>query len=387
MPSQTTLRICDALGNFLIETAAFLEIGNNPGLRYVLNCGNVGAMTVTLPPDLNPFLRKDGRIHIMRSVNGGPAKREGGSCFLIRKWEYAEDYTVVTAVHANDIMRRRCSLWAAETANSEQDTLFSDLALINVWDQNFASSITGSRAYDTSLAAGNSTQADISAYVSRQLDESIGPACAIYYPWQNILDVMTSIASNSTENGLWLMAEIVAPTESTLEWRFFPNQRGTDLRLSSGSGLLFGSARGNLDNAVLTVDAIEEITLVQAGGEQRDVVSGSDAGLSNRIAYDAVRMSETPFGRIEAFVDSGNATDLDMILSDANAVLREGIPRISAVADLIETDQCIRGVHFDYGDYLTVQVRDQQYDMRLNILEVTLTQSGERSIARFEYNG
>lgn len=387
MPSQTTLRICDPSGNFLVETAAFLEAGNNPGLHYVLNCGQVGAMTVALPPELNPYLLKDGRIHIMRSVNGGPAKREGDSCFLIRRWDYAEDYTIVTALHANDIMRRRCSLWAAETANSEQNTLHSDTAMINVWDQNFAGSITTGRAYDTFDGIGNSTQADISASVSRQVDLGLGPAVAIYYPWQNILDVITSIASNSLENGTFLAAEIVAPSENTLQWAIFAGQRGADRRLSSGSGLLFASIRGNLDNAILTVDATEEITFVEAGGAQRDVVASPDSGLSNRIAYDATRMGESPFGRIEAFVDSGNATDLDMILSDAASVLRDGVPRITAVGDLIETDQCIRGIHYDYGDYLTVQIRDQQYDMRLNILEVTVTASGERSIARFEYNG
>lgn len=387
MPSQTTIRVTDPYGAFLFETAAFLEIGNSPGLRYVLNCGKVGAMTVTLPPEFNERLPKDGRIHIMRSVNGAAAIREGGSCFLIRAWEYAEDYTTVTALHANDLMRRRHSLWAAETANSEQDSLWTEFAMANVWDQNFAGSITSDRAYDTTAGTGNSTQADISAFVTRDSERETGPAVALFYPWQNILDVMQSLSENSLEGGTFLVPEITCPTESTLHLRFFAGQRGQDRRLSTGSGLLFAAARGNLDNAIMTVDATEEITVVQAGGADRDVFSGSDAGLSNRIAADTARMGESPFGRIEAFVDSGNATDLAMILADAASVLRSGIPRITAVGDLVETDQCIRGIDFDYGDYVTVQVRGVQYNMRLNILEVTLTASGERTVARFEYNG
>lgn len=388
MPSQTTIRICDPFGTFLVETAEFLEAGNNPGLRYVLSCGQVGAMTVTLPPEFNPLLLKDGRIHIMRSVNGGPTVREGGSCFLIRKWDFADDYTTITAVHANDIMRRRCSLWAAETANSEQDTLNTQQAMVNVWDANFAGAITTGRAFDTTAATGNSTQADISAFVTQQPIPGIGlgSAVAIYYPWQNILDVLTNISNNSLQNGTFLVSEIVAPTESTLEWRMFAGQRGVDRRFSTGNGLLFTSVRGNLENAVLTVDAIEEVTFTEAGGAQRDVVESPLSGLSNRTAIDTTRMAESPFGRIEQFVDSGSATDLTMIKADADSALRAGRPIITAVADIVETDQCIRGVHFDYGDYLTVEIRGIQYDMRLNLMEVTVTASGDRTVARFEYN-
>jgi Siphovirus ReqiPepy6 Gp37-like protein len=387
MPSQTTIRICDPFGGFLVETAEFLEAGNNPGLRYVLSCGQVGAMTVTLPPEYNPMLLKDGRIHIMRSVNGGPAQREVGSCYLIRRWDYADNYTTVTAVHANDIMRRRCSLWAAGTAQSEQDALNTQDAMVNVWDANFGTQAdTYGRAFDTTAIASNAVQANISAFVSQQPSAGLGPAVAIYYPWQNILEVLTNLSNNSLQNGTFLISEIVAPTEATLEWRMFAGQRGVDRRFSAGNGLLFSSVRGNLENAILTVDATEEITFTEAGGAQRDVVDTPLSGLSNRTAIDTVRVAESPFGRIEQFVDSGSSTDLTMIKADADAVLRAGRPHIMAVADITETDQCIRGVHFDYGDYVTVEIQGIQYDMRLNLMEVTINASGDRTVARFEYN-
>lgn len=382
MPSQTTIRICDPFGNFLLETAEFLEAGNNPGLRYVLSCGQVGAMTVTLPPEFNPLLLKDGRVHIMRSVNGGPAQREGGSCFLIRRWDYADDYTTITAVHVNDLMRRRHILYEPSLGYGSL-TGASDNVAKQFFRDNAGATIGAlTRAYSTVTSSNNVVQADLSAYVSVQADVSAGPAIfSTYAPWRNMLEVITEVCDYSTNAGTWLAAEIVAPTETTLDFQTFTAQRGADRRFSTGSGLLFTSKRGNLENAILTVNAIEEITFAQALGAmtvQQDRYMG--------IAIDSTRVAASPFGRIETIVDSSDAPNDATLTNDAQSAVQLGRPHITATADLVETDQCVRGIHFDYGDFVTVEVQGIQYDMRLNIMEVTISASGDRTVARFEYN-
>ena len=173
MPVDTFLRVTDASGDFLFETRQFLEIGDAPGLHYVLSCGKVGALTVTLPPEFNPLLVKDARIHVMRSVDGRPAQREGESCYLIRKWQYADDYTTVTAVHANHILWRRYGLWGyyvgraqSGFATTADDTIKSGQtgSTAAMWADNFAAN---AGAGGPGRNAGNSyTQADISAFVS-----------------------------------------------------------------------------------------------------------------------------------------------------------------------------------------------------------------------------
>lgn len=385
MPSSTTIRICDPFGNFLAETAEFLEAGNNPGLRYVLSCGQIGAMTVTLPPELNPLLRKDGRIHIMRSVNGGPAQREGGSCFLIRKWDYADDYTAITAVHANDLMRRRFVLYAPVLG---QGILAgqADNEIKRFWDENAGylappPPTPSFRSYSSVTDTSDNTQADLSVYVSTQADVSACPGVAGDKSWHNMLEAFQEVCDLSTQSGTWLTAEIVALTETQLQIQTFTGQRGSDRRFSTGNGLLFTSIRGNIENAVLTVNAIEEVTAAQALGE-----APYNGFRYTGYAADATRMTESPFGRIEAIVDSGSTPNDTSLTDDSAAVVRAGRPVIHATADLVETDQCIRGVHFDFGDYVTVEIQGIQYDMRLNIMEVTIGASGDRTVARFEYN-
>jgi len=383
MPSSTTIRICDPFGNFLAETAEFLEAGNNPGLRYGLACGSVGAMTVTLPPEFNPLLLKDGRIYVMRSVNSGPAQREGGGCFLIRRWDYADDYTTITAVHANDLMRRRFVLYQPSLGYGSLSGPADDV--IKEFFRTNAGSLVGAltRAYSTVTATNNVVQTDLSVYVSVQADVSAAPAVfSTYVPWHNMLDAIQETADYSTNAGTWLAAEIVAPTETTLEFQTFTVQRGADRRFSTGSGLLFTSARGNLENAILTKNAIEEVTFAMALGAspyQQDRYTG--------LAIDTTRMAESPFGRVEAIVDSSDAPNDATLTNDSQSAVTAGRPRITATADIVETDQCVRGVHFDYGDYLTVEIQGIQYDMRLNIMEVSVTAAGDRTVARFEFNG
>jgi hypothetical protein len=394
MTIDTSIIITDPFGNKLKETKEFLEIGNNPGLHYVLACGQVGALTVTLPPEFNPLLLLDGRVHVMRSVDGAPAQREGESCFLIRRWDYAENYTTITAVHANDLMRRRNSVFASSTGNSTIAATVADLAIANTWDLNFTSSSFASltRSWDNFTATNENTGVDISALVSRQAVVGIAPLVDKFIQWRNILEVFHEIEDTSTLQGTFLTAEIVAPTESTLELRIYTGQRGVDRRFSTGNGLLFTSARGNLENALLTLDRIEEITFAEAGGAGRDGVAGSGGvnarGLANGTAIDATRVAESPFNRIEVFVDSGNGTNAaGQLESDARYAVRAGRPVITAVGDLTETDQCIRGIHYNFGDLVTVEVRGIQYDMRLDLLDVTLSGGTERTIAKFQYNG
>ena len=176
------------------------------------------------------------------------------------------------------------------------------------------------------------------------------------------------------------MAEIVAPTESTLELRTYVTIRGTDRRISTGNGLIFTSDRGNFANAILTVDAINEITVAVCGGP------GRDNGLQIRASEDLARMGESPLGRIETFVDEQEA-DIGAIQANADAAVRNGRPIITATGDLVDTDTCQRGVHYTFGDLVTVEVRGIQYDMRVDLLDVTLTQAVETTEAGFYYNG
>lgn len=375
MPSTTHIVVTDNLGARLFETDEFLEIGDTPGLHYVLSCGQVGALTVTLPTSFNTRLVagskpiKDARIHVMRSVNGRPAAREGEACFLARAWTFANDYTAITALHANHLMWRRHVLYLYLDAASEQGPL-DDMIKDTFTHNNF------SDAFFSISRQGGTTSYDLTGLITVQANLGAAPSSFKRMGWMNVGDMILEMANESTGSGTYLTAEIVCPTEGTLELRTYTGQRGTDRRFAGGNTLLFAEGRGNLADAKLTIDATQEITHATAGGPSRDWTT------TIRYSQSTTRMAESPFGRIETFVDS-TTEDTNELLSDAIAAQRAGRAVIRATAELQETDQCVRGVQFDYGDYVTVEVNGVQYDMRLDVIDVALQAGAETTKASF----
>lgn len=378
MPSSTTIRVTDASGNFLFETAQFLEAGSAPGLHYILSVGNIGAMTVTLPPAYNDLLPKDGRIHIMRGVNGSTAIREGGSCYFIRKWEYGDDYTTISAVHANDLMRRRFILYDNAFDSDTDWTGNADDLIKSIWQHNAGTTIGATRSYSSVTATTDNVQEVWTSSISVAAAAALGASVTFNQTgYLNMLDVFHTLSDMSYANGVYLTAEIVTPTESTLELQTFISQRGVDRRFSTGSGLIFAADRGNLANVLLTIDAIEEKTMAQSLG------ASPQGGRFTGTYHDSNRIYDSPFARIETIFDMNDAPNDSGLTHGAKSAVQAGWPRVYTTADLTETDQCIRGVHFDLGDYVTIETRGVQYDMRLNQLEVNVTAQGETAKVGF----
>jgi hypothetical protein len=275
-------------------------------------------------------------------------------------------------------MRRRFILYINNQFQDVNWTGNADDLIKAIWQHNAGTTI-GARAPSTVTSIPDDTQVEWTSFVSVQADASL--AATVTYNdtgFLNMLDVFHTIEDMSHSSGVYLTAEIVTPTESTLELQTFVSQRGTDRRFSTGSGVLFSNVRGNLENIILTIDAIEEVTMAESLG-----VELGSFGRSSGTYHDDGRIYDTPFARIETVVDANDAPNDSGLTYVAKSAVQAGWPRVFTNADLTETDQCMRGVHFNFGDYVTVEVRGVQYDMRLNLLDVTINISGETTKVGF----
>lgn len=376
MTVEYSIRVADAFGQPLFETQQFLEAGNQPGLHYVLSAGKIGALTVTLPSDFDTRLVKDGRIGVWRSVNGGAAKLDGESVFLIRRWDYGDDWTTVTALHANHLLFRRYVMYTpgARYAGGSGGVLTyfagkilpADYMIKDVANENYGALIVNADRF------GTDTRANVVTYLTVAPNVSLGPSLDLEnFAGVNIYDFVQQVCDASMAAGTYLIVEIVAPTEGTLELRTYTTLRGVDRRASTGSPLLFSRERGNLENAILTIDATNEITFAAVSPD-----NGYTLGTSLNLPGDS------PFDRIEVFANS-NTTNTTALGNEAAALVRNGRPIKTLTADLVETDTAIRGVHFDYGDLVTVEHRGQQFDARLDVLEISVQQGQEQTRMQF----
>jgi hypothetical protein len=376
MPISYSCRIGSPVGVIVDEVTNFVDDPKAGGaaLDYALNVGGIGALSLTLP-NTYPIgnLPLDGRIGVWRSINGRPPTLDGQAQYLIRKWRFTSETITVTAIHANSLLKRRIIAYYTGTAYTLKSATFAGNLI-----KTFASEQLGS-----GISAGNrigvETQADLSTWLAIQANLNDGVTIAAQDSYANLYDLIVAISNASTQAGTYMAAEIVAPTESTLELRTYPTARGVDHRASSAAPVILSEDTGSLTNCILEVDRMSEVTYAICAG------SGPNTSRITATSVDTTRMSESPFNRIEQFGDYTNISDPAVLQDKADALVRAGRPRIEFTANVVDTDAATRGITYDLGDMVTASFLNQQYDCRLDVIGVKVSGGNQQSTAHVRY--
>lgn len=369
-------RIADALGTPLDEVSDFVNNpdGGGAALDYALNVGGIGALSLTVPASYpNENLLLDGRIGVWRSINGRPPTLDGDAIFLIRKWRYTNEVTTVTAYHANSLLKRRIIAYFTGTSYTLKAAVAAGNQIKAFASQNLGSGIVGADRI------GVETQADLSTLLSIQSNLGDGASIAAQDSYANLYDLIKAITDASTQAGTYMAAEIIAPTDRTLQLRTYAGQRGINHLVSSGQPVILSEDTGSLTNCVLEIDRSQEVTFAICAG------TGPGTSRITATSVDTARMGESPFNRIEAFGDYTNISDPAVLQDKADALVRAGRPRTEFTADIVETDALTRGIDYDLGDLVTASFRGNQYSCRLDVIGVTVGSGKQSSTARVRY--
>ena len=375
MTVMYSCRIADAFGTPLDEVANFVDnpAGGGAALDYALNVGGMGALSLTLPasyPTANLLL--DGRIGVWRSVNGRPPALDGQAIFLIRKWRYTAETITVTAYHANSLLKRRIIAYYTGSAYTLKAAAAAGNQIKAFARENLGSLVN-------SVRIGAETQADISAYLAIAANLGDGVSIAAQDAYANLYDLIVAISNASTQAGTYMTAEIVAPTERTLELRTYATVRGQDHRATSTQPVILSEDTGSLTGCVLEVDRSNEVTYAICAG------SGPGTSRITATSIDTTRMAESPLNRIEVFGDYTNINNQAVLQDKADALVRAGRPRIEFTAEVVDTEAYTRGIDYDVGDLVTAAFQGQQYDCRLDVIGVTVGGGKSSSKARVRY--
>lgn len=369
----TTLRFGDPFGVPLAEIATYgtPTDGGSAALDVVMNCapGAIGVLEATLPLSFNPsFLLEDGRIGVWRAINGRPPYLDNGAIYQIRYLDFGPSSIFVRAFHATNLLDRRIIAYSAGSTYTTKAAAPADDQIKAFVDQNLLAGIVGADR------DGVETYADVSAYLTRQANLGQGASIAKSGARRRLLDVCTDLAQASATAGVYVTFEVFALTESTLELRTYATQRGVDRRYGTANEVILSQQRGNLTNAHLVVDYTESASFIVAGGQGEE-----DARLIG-TAFDSVRASQSPFGRIERFRDASNVSSQAAIDDEADSQLRASRPLILFTGELVETPSLTRGIDVDLGDMVTAEhpQSNQQFDVRLDVMRETITENGRR---------
>ena len=338
--------------------------------QYVLKERGIGVLTVRVPPRYGLALfRKHSRLLIYRSINGAPEYLEGDATWILTSRVYTLDEQGVeaitlTAQHANMVLRRRIVAYSAGSAQASKSSAV-DTMMRAIVDENFISATDTTR----NLASGVLALGAVAGS---------GPTIAKSFCRDNVLNTLEDLANAAALAGTYTGYE-VRTLSGALTFIVYLSQRGVDRTIGSGNDLIFSPQRRNLVNIDLDEDWTEEATFVYAGGQ------GEGANRVIQSASNTTAIGESVFGRAELFRDARNSTTTAQVQDEADDALyaTRTVRRFSGSAQ--DTDGCTYGVHYRWGDRVTAQILDQQFNCRVDPVAVALDrESGEVLDIRLE---
>lgn len=324
-------------------------------LNYTLKLNAPGVCNLTLPYAYNQFIAADTIIEISRKPIGASVwTLEGQTRFFVRK--VARRLTTqaqvieVYAESALTMLQRRITAYFSGDSHVSISAQYTDNAIKQMVRDNFTAATSTYRNWASTIFAVDA-------------DVSLAPLITKDFAWRNVLTVAQDMAQSSAELGTYLFFDVVVNGDA-LQFKTYPNQRGTDHRASSNQPVIFDPQTGNISEVVQTNDYSNMASVSYAAG------TGTGSSRLVKQVYDANLVGYGPYGRIESFQDARNTTDLTGLLDEAKTDLQSKIPLNLFNATIQQTPNSIYGVHYYWGDWVTGKFLSNQYDCMLDAVTI-----------------
>jgi hypothetical protein len=349
------VRICDDTGVTQAIPRDFQSC------RYVLRAdGEIGVCEMVLPrrkyEDMLKVSNPDWRIQIWRSVNGLTYTLDGDMEYFILDWDTTDDTIKVTAPSLQHLLTRRINAYYAglQDTPSRVGAIYAG-PVLNIMCDVFEANFIGINPERDVLTLPYYPAGFQINY------KSGGPSLNITCSRENVFDILKKMAEASFTQGRWAVGLVRSNGQT---WRFDAHLdfAGVDRRRT----LVLSPELANVQNVVLSENAIDRKSAVIAAGR------GTGKARSLNIQIDTNRVNSSIIGYNELFAEDTNARD-NQIINVARAALRKHRIITEFSCDLTQSPNTVRGIHYDVGDYLRVKYLRKNLDMRLDVVEVTLT--------------
>lgn len=358
--------IRDPLGSLL----AVLPDGAFTALSYALRENEPGVLELGLPPDFDlTLLPIDGMIEVYRKYGAGSFQLEGSTAFFMRKPEIATtesgvSYIHVTAYSACELLKRRIVAYAAGTAQAEKAATPWDDMLREIMRENY-----GSLATDTTR--------NLAPFLTIQADLSLGSSSNHAMPWRVVLNTMQDIVNDAASRGQYGAFDVVLTSPGVFEFQVFINARGNDHSSTSADAVVISEDRHNLGSPKLTHNWENESNYIYCTGQGQ----GEDRIV--KTAQDDARIGISPFNRREFNRDARQSSVDASIQADADAALEENRPLLEFTGKILQTESCIYGIHWAWGDIVTAEFLGQSFDCHVEAVDVGIAENGTEIVQAY----
>ena len=346
-------------------------------LSYGRIGNNVGGLQLTLPNrfdakknlSLADLFVEDSRIEVWRCFPGRSPYLDGQTQYFVRKVvadlnESGEQILTIEAPDSNYLLSGKSVLLVGDVDNFTQVTALASDGLLSLLYVLYVRS-----AQD--LLPGN----DISAYIGPTNNLSIAPVITKSFGFRRVIDVMREVADYSANAGTYLGFDMVATSPGVnpqLALQVFTQWRGSDHCSPQGyRPVTLDPDAGSLLSIELGTDWADEVTLVYVGGEG----DGSRRLVSTR--YDTSRIVASPFARRDLFKDARQDETVTAMNADGDSEVRAGRPRQVFTARVNQIPGCLWGLHYGFGDAVSVNYRNTRLQCRVDGFQTSLAQGKE----------
>lgn len=351
--------------------------GNYAGLAYALRENEPGVMELVLSSDFDiSLLAIDGLFDIERAYSGGPMKLEGDTSWFIRKISRETDENGVKSIHvtaysALDLMRRRIIPYVAGSSYAEKVGMPWDDMLREIVYENY-----GPGASYAGASYGDDPARNIEPWLTVEpfFHYGVSFATTHSFPWRVVLNTLQDIINEVRSNGNYCTFDVVRTGPGTFEFRVFIGPRGIDHSAGSAFPVIVSEERFNLTNAALENDWQTEKNFIYAAGQ------GQEDDRVVRTAQDDARIKISPFNRQEFNRDARQIYLPDSLQNDADAALEEMRPRQVFTGMITQTEGCIYGVHWGWGDIVTAEYLGQSFDCHVEAVAINIDANGTEKI-------
>lgn len=362
--SEYQIWLCNPLGDRLEPLDDFVS------LDALAATNEVASLRLIMPnrAGLWQMLARDSRIEVWRTPTGGTIPDLiFDTIFLLagrkrRRGTTSTSNIEIIAVAASDLLRRRQVDYAASTSQAQKNGITAAV-MGQIVEENLGVLAGSGRVLNSSLVGF-----DISALAG-------GPTQQKQCAWRSVLAVLRELSQASVQQGNAVFFDLTAQRTDgvphQLTFRTYPTCRGQDRRSDSTNPLVLSVDRGALMDVEINDDWTEEINAVTVGNND-GVIRIQDS-----------RVNASPLSRCEAFV-SARTADVVTFADEGRARLWTGRPRRNVTGQLRETDQLRFGIHWGWGDYITLVDEDDVANCRIDRVRLQVEGGKEQIIARLQ---
>jgi len=208
--------------------------------------------------------------------------------------------------------------------------------------------------------------------LSIEADGAGGNSIAPEVAWRELLEVLQEFAGDVGGGDFGI--DLDSDYANTFTFKWYDDQFGLDRTWGNGVNdpMIFSTKRGNVRNMMYKKSRLGEVTAVVVGGQ------GDGVGRAIVTRTNAAAIADSPWNRIETFLNMSNLTGATELNDAGDAELDQGQFVEMLECNVLLNGNAVYGRDFDLGDLVTIENDGYQVDKKIVAVRVTVNQDGEQ---------